>query len=164
MKNLIFATLALVATLNSAFAAETPNVVRASLELTKNGVPVSTFELSMLEGHPSPYRSATTHKYGATCKPNSLGANESTESSLETGITATVAPLQVTAEGALLYVGFSYSELSEMKTINSTDCTIDVPSTLSFGHAMTVHVTPGQPVELSSTYGSDKYVLVVRKL
>jgi hypothetical protein len=164
MKNLIFATLALVATLSSAFAAETPNVVRASLELKKNGLPVSTFELSMLEGHPSPYRSVTTHKYGAKCEPNSLGVTESTESSLETGITATVAPLQVTADGALLYVGFSYSEMSDMKTVKSTGCTIDVPSTLNFGHATAVHVTSGQPVELASTLGRDKYVLVVRKL
>lgn len=164
MKKLIFAAMAFAASTSGAFAAETPNVVRASLELVKNGVPVSKVELSMLEGRPSPYSNVSTRSYVAECEPDSTGAMVSKSSNLKTGMMADVTPLQVTEDGALLSVGFSYSDLSGMKTVRSKGCTIEVPTTHSFGSTVTVHVKPGHPVELPSANGSDKYVLIVRKL
>lgn len=165
MKKLIFAALAFTASANGVFAAEAPNVVRASLELMKNGVPVSRVELSMLEGRPSPYSNVSTRSYIAECEPASAaGPMESKSSSLKTGMMAEVTPLQVTEDGALLSVGFNYSELIGMKTVRSKGCTIEVPTTHNFGNTVTVQVKPGRPVELPSTHGNDKYVLVVRQL
>jgi hypothetical protein len=165
MKKLILVALAFAATTSVAYATETPNVVRASLVLTKNGVPVSKIELSMLEGRSSPYSNVTTRNYISECDPASAaGPMESKSSSLKTGMMADVTPLQVTEDGALLSVGFNYSELTGMKTVRSKGCTIEVPTTHNFGNTITVHVKPGQPVELPSANGSDKYVLIVRKL
>jgi len=164
MNNLTFAALAFVASASTAFAAEMPNVVRASLELMKNGVPMSKVELSMLEGRPSPYRNVSTRSYIAGCEPNSTGVMESKSATLQIGMMADVTPLQVTEDGAMLSVGFTYSELSGMKTVHSKGCTLEVPTTQNFGNTVTVHVKPGQPVELPSSNGSDKYVLIIRKL
>lgn len=164
MKKRILAAVAFAASTSGAFAAETPNVVRASLELMKNGVPVSKVELSMLQGRPSSYSKLSTLSYVAECEPDSTGATVSKSSSLKTGMMADVTPLQVTEDGALLSVGFGYSELSGMKTVRSKACAIEVPTTHNFGNTVTVHVKPGQPVELPSANGSDKYVLIVRKL
>lgn len=165
MKKIIFAALAFTASTNGAFAAEAPGVVRASLELMKNGVSVSKADLSMLEGRSAPYNNTSTRTYFADCVPASAsGPTELKVSSIQTGMVANVTPLHVTDDGALLSVGFNYSELVGMKTVTSKGCTIEVPTTHNFGNTVTVQVKAGQPVELPSASGSDKYVLVVRKL
>lgn len=165
MKKMIFAALAFVASTSGAFAAEAPGVVRASLELMKNGVSVSKVDMSMLEGRSAPYTNISTRSYIADCEPASAaGPTESKSSSVQTGMVANVTPLQVMEDGAVFSVAFSYSELVGMNTVTSKGCTIEVPTTHNFGNTVTVHVKSGQPVELPSTNGSDKYVLVVRKL
>lgn len=165
MKKLILVAMAFAASTSVAYATETPNVVRASLELMKNGVPVSKIELSMLEGRSSPYSNITTRNYIAECEPASAaGPTESKSSTLKTGMMADVTPLQVAGDSALLSVSFNYSELTGMKSVRSKGCTIEVPTTHNFGNTITVQVKAGQPLELPSASGSDKYVLIVRKL
>lgn len=162
---MIFAAFAFAASTSGAFAAEAPGVVRASLELMKNGVSVSKAALSMLEGRSAPYTNISTRTYIADCVPASAaGPMEVTSSTVQTGMVANVTPLQVTDDGAVLSVGFSYSELVGMRTVTSKGCTIEVPTTHNFGNTVTVQVKAGQPVELPSASGSDKYALVVRKL
>jgi hypothetical protein len=164
MKKLIFAALAFAASTNAAFAAEAPNVVHASLELMKNGKPVSKVELAILEGRKTAYNSVSTRGYVASCEPDSAGHMVAKPSSLRTGMMADVSPVQVNADGALLTVTFNYSELAGMKNALVKGCAIEIPTTHDFGNSVTVHVKPGQEVELPSYSGSDKYVLVVRGL
>lgn len=164
MKKLTFAALAFVALTSSAIAAEAPHTVRASLELMKNGKPVSKVELAMLEGRKTPYSSVSTRSYVASCEPDSAGNMIVKPSSLTTGMTADVTPVQVTADGAVLSVAFNYSELEGMKNAQVKGCTVEIPSTHDVGNSVAVKVKPGQVVELPSYSGADKYVLVVRGL
>jgi uncharacterized cupredoxin-like copper-binding protein len=164
MKKLTFAVFAFAALTSGAIAAETPNTVRASLELTKNGTPVFKVELAMLEGRRTPYNSVSTRSYVASCEPDSAGNMIVKPASLKIGMTADVTPVQVNADGALLTVTFNYSELDGMKNAQVKGCAVEIPSTHDFGNSVAVRVKPGQSVELPSYSGNDKYVLVVRGL
>jgi hypothetical protein len=156
---LVFATFA-----NGVIAAEAPNTVRASLELMKNGQPVSKVELAMIEGRKTPYSSLSTRSYVSECAPDGTGTMIATRASLTTGMVADVTPIQVSNEGAMLAVAFNYSELDGMKSALVKGCAIEIPSMHNLGNSVTVQVKPGQAVELPSFSGSDKYVLVVRSL
>lgn len=164
MKKLTFVALVFATCNNGAIAAEGANTVRASLELMKNGKPVSKVELAMLEGRKTPYSSITTRSYIASCEPDSAGNIAAKPSSLTTGMTADVTPVQVDADGALLSVAFSYSELDGMKNVHVKGCNVEIPVTHDFGSSVAVMIKPGQAVELPSYSGFDKYVLIVRGL
>jgi len=162
MKKLMIAALAFVASTTGALAAESPNLARASIELAKNGVSVSNFDLSMLEGDPTNVSSVTQQAYVTNCKPGEAGSTSVSTTTLTTGMTARVTALDVTAKGTLFAVAFNYSELDNVKAVQLKNCNAEVPSSQNIGKSMTVFLKPGEPVELVSTIGKDKYVFTIR--
>jgi hypothetical protein len=162
MKKLMIAALAFVATTTGAMAAEMPNLARASIELAKNGVSVSNFDLSVLEGNPTNVSNVVNQAYVTNCTPGEAGGTSVSTTTLTTGMTAQVTALDVTAKGTLFAVAFNYSELIDVKQVQLKSCRAEVPSSQSVGKSMTVFLKPGEPVELVSTIGKDKYVFTVR--
>lgn len=85
-----------------------------------------------------------------------------------TGIEAYVTPRRVDAEGAIVSVAFSQKELTEMKSVTSRGCTIDLPSFHTRQTSTQIQVRQGEKIELPvappAPNESDKYVLVVRML
>lgn len=164
MKKLTLSALAFATITNGAVAADAPNTVHASLELTKNGQPVSMVELAMIEGRKTPYSSLSTRSYVAECTPDRTGTMIAKRASVTTGMDVDVTPIHVSNEGAMLAVEFNFLELEGMKSAQVKGCAIEIPTTHTLGNSATVQVKPGQTVELPSFGGSDKYVLVIRSL
>lgn len=160
MKKLMIAALAFAALTTGAVAAEVHGLARASIELTKNGVPVSNFELSALERQPIRVSNLTELAYVTNCTPGEAGGTS--VSTLTLGMTAQVTALDVSEKGTLLAVAFDYSELDDVKKVHWKSCDVEVPSSRSIKNSMTVFIKPGELVGQVSAVGKDKYVFTVR--
>jgi hypothetical protein len=162
MKKLMIAALAFVAATTSALAAEPPKLVQASVELTKNSVPVSNFDLSVMERVPSYVSNIVKQDFVTRCTPEGVGGPSMSTTTVTTGMTAQVTALDVTSTGTLFSIAFNYSELDDMQTVQTKGCTAEVPSSQSVGKSMKIFLKSGQAVELVSTVGKDKYVFTIR--
>lgn len=168
MNNKILAAAFFAAIAGSATAADAPVTVRVSLQLVKNDKPVWSATTSTLQGQRTPIIETQERTYAGSCDPDSAGALVVRPATLVTGIEAYVTPLRVDAEGAIISVAFSQKELTEMKSVTSRGCTIDLPSFHTRQTSTQIQVKQGEKIELPiappAQNESDKYVLVVRTL
>jgi hypothetical protein len=160
---LCFAVLA-----QQAFAADAlvaPSEVRVSLELTKNSKKVWNAELLTTDGRKAPIYDKTETTYAQDCKPDGKGGFAVTPGTLSTGLVAEVMPTVLAADEVLLTVYVDFHELESMKKLTGEKgCIVEGPVTRAFNMGGQFKIKSGQAVELPSSVGTDKYVLVVRSL
>lgn len=147
-----------------AFAADAPVPVRVSLQLVKNGAQSWSWDASAVEGQRAPMSNLTTTTYLAEYTGDSKGAPVLRSETLTTGIESMVVPTQVDADGATIGVTVHQRELQGMKTTNVKGYAIVSPSIDKHEMSVQVRLKPGEKVELPGVNGTDKYVLVIRRL
>lgn len=149
---------------NCAFAADAPAQVRVSLQLVKNGTQAWSWDASTIEGQRAPMSHLTTTTYVSECSLDSKGAPVLRSETLTTGVESMVLPTQVDADGATIGVTLYHRELQGIKTTNVKGCSIVSPSVEKHEMSVQVRLKPGEKVELPNVNGTDKYVLVIRRL
>ena len=95
MKKLTWVALAFFAVTSSAISAETPKNVRISLEMMKNGKPVTKWDVALIEGLKAPFSTLKKVDYAAECTPGPAGKMTMKPATLVTGLTAEVTPIRV---------------------------------------------------------------------
>lgn len=106
----------------------------------------------------------TTTTYLAEYSLDSKGGPVMRSETLTTGIEALVVPTQVDADGATIGVTLYHRELQGMKTTNVKGYSLVSPSIGKHEMSVQVRLRPGESVELPGANGTDKYVLVIRRL
>jgi hypothetical protein len=147
-----------------AFASDSPTPVRLSLQLVKNGTQTWSWDASAVEGERAPMSRLTTTTYLAEYSLDSKGGPVMRSETLTTGIEALVVPTQVDADGATIGVTLYHRELQGMKTTNVKGYSLVSPSIGKHEMSVQVRLRPGESVELPGANGTDKYVLVIRRL
>lgn len=166
MKKTLYAlTLCFSMLAHSAFAADSPAVLRVSLELLKNGKKVWNSELSTTEGRQAPIYSQTERSYVKECTPDRKGGLTPALGVVTTGVAADVTPMVIVNDEVLWSVSLQYKELQDIKTSSSVKgCAIELPSIRAFNTSARIKVKVGQSVSLPGTAENDKYELVIRAL
>jgi hypothetical protein len=164
MNKQLLAALFLAGAAGVAPAADAPDTVRVELQLLKNDSPVWAAATSSIEGQLTPVVSIEKRTYPGSCSFDKDGAPVIKPETLTTGVVAYVTPMHVGAEGTVVSVALSRTELTGMKTVTSNGCTVERPSTRVHEASAQVTIKPGEKTELPSFNGADKYVLVLRTL